>query len=73
MTTPFQDLTLDNFMLESIAVKLAKPAATILVEGMFANIVVNTAVLISMRMKEDAGKVITVVFIIFILLLDMNT
>ena len=52
MTTPFQDLTLDNFMLESIAVKLAKPAATILVEGMFANIVVNTAVLISMRMKE---------------------
>ena len=66
MTTPFQDLTLDNFMLESIAVKLAKPAATILVEGMFANIVVNTAVLISMRMKEDAGKVITVVFIIFI-------
>lgn len=66
MTTPFQDLTLDNFMLESIAVKLAKPAATILVEGMFANIVVNTAVLISMRMKEDVGKVITVVFIIFI-------
>ena len=54
MTTPFQDLTLDNFMLESIAVKLAKPATTILVEGMFANIVVNTAVLISMRMKEDA-------------------
>ncbi|WP_316390875.1 formate/nitrite transporter family protein, partial [Enterococcus faecium] len=47
MTTPFQDLTLDNFMLESIAVKLAKPSATILVEGMFANIVVNTAVLIS--------------------------
>lgn len=35
---------------------------------MFANIVVNTAVLISMRMKEDVGKVITVVFIIFILL-----
>lgn len=66
MTTPFQDLTLDNFMLESIAVKLAKPATTILVEGMFANIVVNTAVLISMWMKEDAGKVITVVFIIFI-------
>ena len=53
-------------MLESIAVKLAKPSATILVEGMFANIVVNTAVLISMRMKEDVGKVITVVFIIFI-------
>ena len=31
-------------MLESIAVKLAKPATTILVEGMFANIAVNTAV-----------------------------
>ncbi|WP_165004097.1 MULTISPECIES: formate/nitrite transporter family protein [unclassified Enterococcus] len=65
-TSPFLDLTLDNFMLESIATKLTKSTGTILIEAMFANIVVNTAVLISMRMKEDAGKVLTIVFIIFI-------
>ena len=33
---------------------------------MFANIVVNTAVLVSMRMKDDAGKVAAIIFIIFI-------
>jgi len=66
LTTPFQDLPMDNYMLESIAVKLTKPTMTILVEAMFANIVVNTAVLISMRMKDDAGKVLAIVFIIFI-------
>lgn len=69
----FYDYAISRFNVGQLYVrinssKLAKPAATILVEGMFANIVVNTAVLISMRMKEDAGKVITVVFIIFILL-----
>ena len=56
-------------MLESVATKPTKPTMTILVEAMFANILVNTAVLISMRMKDDAGKVLTVVFIIFIFLI----
>lgn len=65
-TSPFQSLALDNYMLESVATKLTKPTMTILVEAMFANILVNTAFLISMRMKDDAGKVLTVVFIIFI-------
>ncbi|WP_193434908.1 formate/nitrite transporter family protein, partial [Streptococcus suis] len=36
------------------------------VEGIFANIVVNIAVFISMRMKDDAGRVISLIFIIFI-------
>lgn len=65
-TTPFQNLEPNNFMLEAISAKLSKSTGQILVEAMFANIVVNTAVLVSMRMKDDAGKVLAIVFIIFI-------
>ena len=65
-TGPFQGLEADNFFFTSIAAKLDKSSIQILVEGMFANIVVNTAVLVSMRMKDDAGKVAAIIFIIFI-------
>lgn len=47
-----------------------KTPLTQFVEGIFANIVVNIvvniAVFISMRMKDDAGRVISLIFIIFI-------
>ena len=66
MTGPFQGLPADNFLLTSITAKLDKPTLQIVVEAMFANIVVNTAVLVSMRMKDDAGKVAAIIFIIFI-------
>ncbi|MBP1047845.1 formate/nitrite transporter family protein [Enterococcus sp. BWM-S5] len=65
-TAPFQDLASDNYMFTAISGKLTKSTVQILVEGMFANIVVNTAVLVSMRMKDDAGKVAAIIFIIFI-------
>ena len=45
LTGPFQNLAADNYMFEGIAGKLAKPTVQIIVEGIFANIVVNTAVL----------------------------
>jgi len=66
LTGPFQNLAPDNYILEAIAGKLSKSTIQILVEGIFANIVVNTAVLVSMRMKDDAGKVWSIIFIIFI-------
>ncbi|EGO8142987.1 formate/nitrite transporter family protein [Enterococcus sp. C16] len=66
LTVPFQDLPKDSFFFTSIAGKLEKTTLQILVEAMFANIVVNTAVLVSMRMKDDAGKVAAIIFIIFI-------
>ncbi|EOH95671.1 formate/nitrite transporter [Enterococcus moraviensis ATCC BAA-383] len=66
LTVPFQDLPADSFFFTSIAGKLDKTTTQILVEAIFANIVVNTAVLVSMRMKDDAGKVAAIVFIIFI-------
>ena len=53
-------------MFTGIASKLTKSTSQILVEGMFANIVVNTAVLVSLRMKDDAAKVMAIIFIIFI-------
>lgn len=53
-------------MFTSLAGKLEKSTLQILVEGIFANVVVNTAVLISLRMKDDAGKVLAIIFIIFI-------
>ncbi|MBL1228649.1 formate/nitrite transporter family protein [Enterococcus sp. BWB1-3] len=65
-TVPFQELAPDNYMLTSISGKLTKGTMQILVEGMFANIVVNTAVLVSMRMKDDAGKIGAIIFLIFI-------
>ena len=66
LTGPFQNLPTENFMYTAINGKLTKSTLQILVEGMFANIVVNTAVLINMRMKDDAGKVFATIFIIFI-------
>ncbi|EOL45464.1 formate/nitrite transporter [Enterococcus phoeniculicola] len=66
LTAPFQNLPVDNYMFEGITAKLEKSTVQILVEAMFANIVVNTAVLVSMRMKDDAGKVAAIIFIIFI-------
>ena len=43
-----------------------KTPLTQFIEGIFANIVVNIAVFISMSMKDDTGRVISLIFIIFI-------
>lgn len=66
LTAPFGHLEPGNYMFTGIADKLSKSTLQILVEGMFANIVVNIAVLASMRMKDDAAKIMAIIFIIFI-------
>lgn len=66
LTGPFQNLPENSYLFESINSKLLKPTGQIVVEGIFANVVVNVAVLISMRMKDDAGKIMAIIFIIFI-------
>ncbi|MGT2742464.1 formate/nitrite transporter family protein [Streptococcus plurextorum] len=67
-TTPYQvgHLNEHSYLIEATVAKLAKTPWTQFVEGIFANIVVNIAVFISMRMKDDAGRVISLIFIIFI-------
>lgn len=68
LTTPFAfgHMEADSYLIEAAVAKLAKSPLTQFVEGIFANIVVNIAVFISMRMKDDAGRVIALIFIIFI-------
>lgn len=66
LTGPFLHISADSYLVTGLSGKLAKSTIQILVEGAFANIVVNTAVLASMRMKDDGGKVWAIIFIIFI-------
>lgn len=65
-TAIFQNLAVDHYLFTAVSGKLAKPALQIFSEGIFANIIVNTAVVASARMKDDAGKLFATIFIIFI-------
>ena len=67
LTGPFQDLPHNSYLFESAVTKLSKSTLQIFIEGIFAYIVVNVAVLVSMRMKDDAGKILAIIFIIFII------
>ncbi|WP_208560644.1 formate/nitrite transporter family protein [Marinilactibacillus kalidii] len=66
LTSTFQNLPSDHFLFTAIEGKLAKTPLQIFTEGIFANVIVNTAVYCTIRMKDDAGKVIAMIFIIFI-------
>ncbi|MDN6293825.1 MAG: formate/nitrite transporter family protein [Alkalibacterium sp.] len=66
LTSIFQDLPADHFLFSAIEGKLGKTPLQIFTEGILANVIVNTAVFSTIRMKDDAGKVIAMVFIIFI-------
>ncbi|WP_338117066.1 formate/nitrite transporter family protein [Weissella sagaensis] len=66
LTGPFQDLPTNNYLFDGIASKLSKPSLQIFVEAIFANIIVNTALFMNLRMKDDAGKVMAIIFVIFI-------
>lgn len=66
LTSTFHNLPADHFLFTAVTGKLEKAPLQIFVEGIFANVVVNTAVLCTLRMKDDAGKVIAMIFIIFI-------
>ena len=65
-TNAFNHLPADNYLFEAVSAKLAKTPWSQFIEGIFANIVVNTAVFCTLRMKDDAAKVISMIFIIFI-------
>lgn len=65
-TNAYSTLEHDHFLFTATAAKLAKTPIQQFSEGIFANIIVNTAVFCSIRMKDDAGKVFSMVFIIYI-------
>lgn len=65
-TGVFHQVSTDHFLVTAVAGKLAKAPLQIFVEGIFANMIVNIAFYVTMRMKDDAGKVLAIVFLIFI-------
>lgn len=66
LTDPFLHMDETGYLIPAVTAKLAKSPLTQFVEGIFANIVVNISVFVAIRMKDDAGKVISLMFIIFI-------
>ncbi len=66
LTGAFSNLGPDNFLTHIVEGKFEKGAIQTFVEAMFANIIVNLAVLMSMRIKEDIGKIVGVILVIFI-------
>ncbi|MBK0348854.1 formate/nitrite transporter family protein [Aerococcaceae bacterium zg-ZJ1578] len=65
-TAAYTNLPANHFLFEAVTAKLAKTPVQQFCEGIFANVIVNTAVFCSIRMKDDAGKVFSMIFIIFI-------
>lgn len=66
LTAPFAHLASDHYLFVNATEKLMETPTQQFAEGIFANIVVNTAVFCSIRMKDDAGKVIAMLFIVMI-------
>ncbi len=66
MTGFFKDLPVDNFLTHIVEGKLEKSVIQTLIEGMFANIIVNLAILMSMKAKEDIAKITSILCVIFI-------
>ena len=66
LTLPYQHVDAHSYLFEATVTKLEKTALTQFIEGIFANIVVNIGVFTFLRIKDDAGRLISVIFIIFI-------
>lgn len=65
-TDVYNHIPADHYLLTATAAKLAKPAHVQFVEGIFANMVVNIAVYLSIRLKDDAARVMGLIGVIFI-------
>lgn len=63
-TGPFLDFSSSHFLAETVTAKLTKEPMQIFIEAIFANIIVNTAIVASIRMKEDISKIMAIQFII---------
>lgn len=66
LTTPFTAMDDHHMLITAVSSKLAKTPLQQVIEGSFANIIVNTAVYSALRMKDDGGKLYAIHFIIFI-------
>lgn len=66
LTGAFKGLPADNFLTHIVEGKFQKGIMQTVVEGMFANIIVNLAVLMSMKLKDDVGRLFGIILVIFI-------
>ncbi|GGE29697.1 formate/nitrite transporter family protein [Streptococcus himalayensis] len=66
LTNAFNHLETGHYLFDSVAAKLDKSSLSQFVEGILANIVVNTAVIVYLQMKDDGGRVPVTIFIIYI-------
>lgn len=65
-TGAFKGLPADNFLTHIVEGKFQKGTSQTIIEGIFANIIVNLAVLMSMKVKGDAGRFMSILCVIFI-------
>ncbi len=65
-TMVFQNLSPDHYLFTMVDSKLAKEPLTIFIEAIFANIIVNTAVFCALKMKDDAGRMMATILIVFV-------
>ncbi|MGY3765602.1 formate/nitrite transporter family protein [Vagococcus vulneris] len=65
-TDAFKGLSGDNFLAHIVEAKLDKTVMQTLIEGIFANIIVNLAVVMSMVVKGDAGRIMAIILVISI-------
>ncbi|MGF2054637.1 formate/nitrite transporter family protein [Vagococcus fluvialis] len=66
LTGAFNNLPADNFLTHIVEGKFEKGVVQTLVEGMFANIIVNLAILMSMKAKDDMARFTMILCVIFI-------
>lgn len=65
-TGAFLHVTQDSFLVTTIASKLQKGPSQVFFEGIFANLIVNIAVFVTINLKEDTARILAIVFLIFI-------
>ena len=66
LTGAFNSLSADNFLVHIVEGKFEKGVIQTLVEAMFANIIVNLAILMSMKAKDDMARFSMILCVIFI-------
>lgn len=65
-TTLFNQLDASHYLFSLVEAKLAKPYSTIMFDGVLANILVNIAIIGTVRIKENSAKILYTIGVIFI-------
>lgn len=65
-TAIFSNVTPDHYMFHSVHTKITKPVWLALMDGILANILVNVAIIGTVRLKEETSKIVYILGTIFI-------